>query len=51
MLISKETKDAIFVYNVTQEQIPLITEKYYPEETRPIVAVNYEKPSETRWVK
>ena len=34
MIIDKETPEAIYVYNVSQEQIPLIKEKYYPEDTR-----------------
>ncbi len=41
MIIDKETTEAIYVYNVSQEQIPLIKEKYYPEDTREIIAVNY----------
>ncbi len=41
MIIDKETPEAIYVYNVSQEQIPLIKEKYYPEDTREIIAVNY----------
>lgn len=32
MLIDKETPTAIYVYNVSQEQIPLIKEKYYPND-------------------
>jgi len=51
MIIDKETPEAIYVYNVTQEQIPLIAAKYYPDETRSIIAVNYQKESEVRWVK
>ena len=51
MIIDKETPEAIFVYNVSEEQIPLIKQKYYPEETRPVIAVNYEKTLESRWAK
>ncbi len=41
MIIDKETPTTIFVYNVSQQQIPLIKEKYYPNDEREIVAVNY----------
>jgi hypothetical protein len=41
MLIDKETPHAIYVYNVSQEQIPLIKEKYYPNDPREVIAVNY----------
>jgi hypothetical protein len=51
MLIEKQTQEAIYIYNVSQEQIPLITLNYYPHETRPIIAVNYTNPAETRWAK
>ncbi len=51
MIIDKETPEAIYVYNVSQEQIPLIAQKYYPEETRPIIPVNYEQPKDYRWIK
>jgi hypothetical protein len=34
MLIDKETPEAIYVYNVSLEQIPLIKEKYYPDDPR-----------------
>jgi hypothetical protein len=30
MLIDKETPDAVYVYNVTQQQLPLIVQHYYP---------------------
>ena len=51
MLIDRETPEAIYVYNVSQEQIPLIIEKYYPDETRPVVAINHQNPAQTRWIK
>jgi hypothetical protein len=50
MLIDKETPDAIYVYNISQEQLPLIVQKYYPGETRPVIAVNHTNPAENRWV-
>lgn len=50
MIIDKETPTTIFVYNVSQQQIPLIKEKYYPNDEREIVAVNYTQQTESRWI-
>lgn len=34
MVIDKETPEVIYVYNVSQEQIPLIKQRYYPDDPR-----------------
>lgn len=44
MIIDNETPTAIYVYNLTQEQLPIIIEKYYPNATKPVLLVNYDKP-------
>lgn len=40
MLIDRETPEAVYVYNVTQQQLPLIVQHYYPQETRPVLIAN-----------
>lgn len=50
MINDQQTPEAVYIYNVTQEQIPLIKQKYYPEETRPLIAVNNTAPKESRWI-
>jgi hypothetical protein len=46
MLVEKRTGECIYIYNVNEEQLELIKQKYYPEETLPLKAINYEKAKE-----
>ena len=40
-LNEKVEEEAIYLYGVSEQQIPKIREAYYPEETRPLIAVDF----------
>ena len=49
-LVQKETEDAIYVYNVSEEDLPIVKERFFKEESRPILVRNYGKKEEERWI-
>ena len=48
-MVQKETEDAIYIYNISEEDLPFVREKFFKNETKPIVVRNYEKKEEQRW--
>ncbi len=50
MLVEKRTSECIYIYNVSEEQLELIRQKYFPEQTLPLKAINYQKAKEIEWL-
>ena len=49
MVVDNVTPTAIYVYNISNEQLPLVKAKYYPEEEREIIAVNSPTKAPPQW--
>jgi hypothetical protein len=40
-LCERHETDAIYIYGVSEEQLPKIREVYYPDDPRPLIAKNF----------